>query len=131
MRERDRAAPGTAPAATVDPLGEALGRVLEPLIKRAVAEAFEALETREQFRPEYVDRSAMAELMGVCTATVANLERRGLPRVQVGDSVRYRPADVFTWVEQRTTDQAEASSGAVADGSAKPPTLRLARRGGR
>jgi hypothetical protein len=131
MISRDRTTQGCAPPVTADPLGEALARVLEPLIKNAVLAAFEAFDAGEQVRPEYVDRAAMAALLGVCTATVANLERKGLPRVQVGDSVRYRPADVYTWAEQQTAGHAPTHSDAPVDGSASTPALRLARRSGR
>lgn len=84
----------------------ALAEALSTIVREAVFDAFvELMDGRpEKSSPAggLVDRATIAERLGVCTATVANLERKGLPRVQVGDSVRYDPADVLSWLKART-----------------------------
>lgn len=105
LKGRRAIAGATTPVASPapqDPLAAALAAVLKPIVLDALTAAFEQIEERQQARPEYVNRSTLAELLGVCSATVGNLEAKGLPRVRVGDSVRYRPADVFRWLDERS-----------------------------
>lgn len=84
----------------------ALAEALSTIIREAVFDAFAELMDGEPAKAPpiggLVDRATIAERLDVCTATIGNLERKGLPRVMVGDSVRYDPAEVLAWLKART-----------------------------
>lgn len=101
--------PVPAPMPAARAAATALGEALATIVREAVFDAFAELMDGELARPTatkgLVDRAAIAEQLGVCTATIANLERRGLPRVMVGDSVRYDSADVLSWLKAGGPEQ--------------------------
>jgi hypothetical protein len=51
--------------------------------------------------PELVDGVAMARLISVSRATLHRLRVAGMPAIPVGETFRYRPAAVISWLEQR------------------------------
>lgn len=78
-------------------------------------------ELREIFRAELAElelstppralltRAELAEQLACCDRTIMRLEREGLPRVQLGDSPRYRLEHVLSWLEQRSAAGSEAA----------------------
>jgi len=92
-----------------DPLGEALARVLGPMlelmIKRAVIDALAEYGAGERARPEYVDCATMAELVYCSQAQIHRLCHEGLPFVRLGEVKRFRPAAVCEWLEARTAER--------------------------
>ena len=48
-----------------------------------------------------VDRMEMAQRLGVSAAHVDNLRKRGLPTVMIGQSVRFEPEAVLSWLRDQ------------------------------
>lgn len=142
MTGRDRAAQGNAPA-TLDLLGEALGamlgpliNVLEPFIKRAMAEVLAEYAAAERAQPELVDCATMAQLVDCSQAQIHRLCNDGLPFVRLGEVKRFKPSAVYAFLETRTAQRVHGqietgARTAAPDGGARTPALRLARRSGR
>jgi len=137
-----RTARGSAPPATVDPLGEALGRLLEqaehrlePFIKRTVAEVLAEHRAAERAKPEWVDCTTMAQLLDCSPAQIHRLCREdGLPFVRLGEVKRFNPRAVYEFLEARTREREAATVGVeavdVAEPTAPVTPLRSVRRGG-
>lgn len=70
---------------------------LERMIESAVSRALEA----QAPKPDYLDRNGVAQELGISVATVARLMKLGMPHLRVGDSPRFRLADVQRWLEER------------------------------
>ena len=110
---RDRAAPLSAvPAQSSNPAsllaglrvaGVALQPALKWVIRELAGQIAEVLDERSRPpAPKYVDRATIAQVLGLCTATIANLEKQGLPHVRFGDSVRYSIDAVEEWAVKRS-----------------------------
>lgn len=50
----------------------------------------------------YVDRTELAELMGVCERTITRMVAEGMPSVTWGlRARRFRPSECLRWAERR------------------------------
>lgn len=55
--------------------------------------------------PQYIDRTQLAELLGISPEFVKRLDRQGngIPQIRIGKKlIRYDRADVQAWVKSRT-----------------------------
>ncbi len=68
---------------------EALAELVHAAVSEAMADARP---------PALVDRSELARQLGVSTRHVAELERRGLPVVRVGQAPRYELQAALGWL---------------------------------
>lgn len=105
IRDGRRASPqqhnaevSVAPASP-DPLSEVLKAVMRSVLREELAELREALT--ESPKSEYRDRQQEAQRLGISIATLDRLCREGLPFVYVGDSRRFRAAEVDAWLDTR------------------------------
>jgi len=137
MTGRDRTTQDSAPPATVDPLGEALGealaRVLRPLIRHEMIEAIAEIEAARQPQAtlKTVDQTCAA--LQTSRATLHKLRQQGLPTIMLLDSPRFDIEACVEWIRQRSPAQqinSDRCDASVNERASTPP-LRLARRGGR
>lgn len=84
----------TAPQYVATMTAEELGELVEQRTARV-------LESQRP-PPEYLTRQRLAEVLDVSLAIVDKDTRDGCPFVYVGDSKRYRLADVHAFLEART-----------------------------
>jgi hypothetical protein len=70
---------------------------LEDRLEAAVARAMAAQAPKS----DYLSRSGLARELDVSVATIARMMVQGCPYVRVGDSPRFRIADVQSWLEER------------------------------
>jgi hypothetical protein len=112
--------------------------MLEPCIRRAMAEVLAEHVSGERVQPELVDCATMAQLVDCSQAQIHRLCNDGLPFVRLGEVKRFKPSAVYSFLEARTARRAHGQFETRAcndetpvDGSARTPALRLARRSGR
>jgi excisionase family DNA binding protein len=85
--------------------GEALVKVLSAIVRSALAPEIDRLFdllAAEPKVPDYRDRHAEAQRLDISLSTLDRLCRDGLPFLHVGDSRRFRAADVDAWLDQRS-----------------------------
>jgi phage terminase Nu1 subunit (DNA packaging protein) len=76
-------------------------------------------ELRPDMPERFVDRRAMAELMGVSVNTIDRLRREGMPSVTWGlRTRRFRPSEALEWARQRGLDRRRATPGTPEGGAA-------------
>ena len=89
-----------------DPIGEALARVLapmlEPMIKRAMLETLAEIQAAEPPARLLHDAREVGAALDVSRATVYRLVDEGLPYVLVGDTRKFVLDDVMAWLKART-----------------------------
>ena len=99
----DRAGdPGARCVAGAQDAAGSLDATIADIIRREIAplvELLEALAAPE--RPELMTGAQLSESLQVSVRTIDRLRVEGLPTIVVGDSPRYRLADVLTWLETR------------------------------
>jgi hypothetical protein len=98
-------APTPAARGATTALAEALSTVIREAVFDAFAELMDAERAAQVPAPALISRAALADALGVCTATIAAHERQGLPRIMIGDSPRYRLADCIAWYQSRTAER--------------------------
>lgn len=96
--QQHKAEASVAPASP-DPLSEVLKSVMRSVLREELAELREALTEPQQ--SEYRDRQQEAQRLGISIATLDRLCRDGLPFVYVGESRRFRAAEVDAWLDTR------------------------------
>ena len=60
---------------------------LRQIVRDAIVEAFEA--QKEDPPAQLLDRSGIARVLGLSTASIDKLRKRGLPSIRVGDVPRF------------------------------------------
>jgi hypothetical protein len=94
-REHRSGAPSTQLVVTTP---AELAELVREQIDAALAE-----HSRRTVEPDLVDGATMARRVGVSRATLHRLRVGGMPAIRVGDTHRYRPADVLAWLTTRST----------------------------
>jgi hypothetical protein len=85
---------------TQDPLAAALATVLAPIVRAAVADAIAEMAPTEP-RPELLTVEDICRELQVSRATLHKLRGEGLPTLTVGDSPRFRIAEVLAWLREK------------------------------
>lgn len=76
---------------------------LRALVNDAVTAALAEHERPTADRgPLLVSGGELARLLGISRTSVHRLRLEGCPTVKLGDTYRYRPADVLAWLETRS-----------------------------
>jgi excisionase family DNA binding protein len=94
------------PSLPADPLGEALARVLgpmlEPMIKRVMIETLAEVQAAEPPGRRLHDAREVGVAIDASRATVYRLVEEGLPYVLVGDTRKFDLDEVLAWLKART-----------------------------
>jgi excisionase family DNA binding protein len=85
-----------------DPLATALAQVLEPIVRRAVADALADQQPSEPL-PALLTVDQLCTQLGVSRTTLHRLRAEGLPCIMIGDSPRGSLPDVLAWLKARGT----------------------------
>ena len=80
---------------------------LQELVRDAVATALDELTPAREREPDLVDGAEMARRLSVSRTTLHRLRVAGMPAIPVGDTFRYKPAAVLTWLETRRAEVPE------------------------
>ncbi len=111
-----RPRPATSAPPPPDPLAAALVAALRPMVAEVVREAL--AEFAESYVPpvarepkrDLLTTDQACAVLQVTRGTLSNWRAGGCPCVMLGDSPRFRIADVIRWSEQRARErQAEAA----------------------
>lgn len=95
-----------APVA-LDPLGEVLGRLIEPILRRAFADVLAEQEAVRQPQPELLTTEQICAALQISRATLHRLRLQGLPTVMLLDSPRWKVTECIRWLERRTAERAQ------------------------
>jgi predicted DNA-binding transcriptional regulator AlpA len=86
---------------TSDPLyliqHSTLAEVLSEVLPAIVAEAIAGCPAE----PEYVDSAAICQKLTISRSTLSRMVLEGAPCLRIGDTRRFRLADVIAWLQSR------------------------------